>query len=246
MVEINSFIRFLKINFLFSFVVLVGACNPFSIRGSKKPHSIQMVAYFSHTPKVEDADSALLLKFKTLFDSLNYTMSKVIFYNQADLIKGDSSHRLDSFFVQQLLCFAKQQFKNQNFMPTILLFNTGGLRQSLLKGDVTKGHIYELMPFDNQLVLGRISGEYLFSLHQRMKEREGDPYWILGSFCHNQSLSNSFDVNQIDSLQNYYLLTTDFLLAGGDRILDKHMVEIVNIDSNFLIRDVLFQQLLSN
>lgn len=246
MIEFKGNIKCILNNFLVIFILLLGACNSASIRSVQKKQSPQLAGYFSYIPTVEDADSLLLFKFKTLFDSLNYSMSKVVFYNQVDFIKGDSSHGLDSFFVQQIVDFAKQQYHNQPFMPAVFLFNTGGLRQSLLKGEVTKGHIYELMPFDNQLVLGRVSGHYLVSLHQKLIERKGDPYWILDAFCHNQSRSIAFDVNQIDSSHYYYLLTSDFILAGGDRILDKQMVDVINSDSSFLIRDVLLKQLLSN
>ena len=53
--------------------------------------------------------------------------------------------------------------------------NYGGIRSYLPKGDITIGRIFELMPFDNLIVLQEIKGDTLLSFLNFIAERNGWP-----------------------------------------------------------------------
>jgi len=50
------------------------------------------------------------------------------------------------------------------------LLNNGGLRTSLPKGEITRGKIFELMPFENEIVIVELSGENMLDLIDYIKK----------------------------------------------------------------------------
>lgn len=59
--------------------------------------------------------------------------------------------------------------------PAFCVLNFGGLRTSLPKGNITMGKIYELMPFENELVLVTITEEKVHEFIQYIKEKGPQP-----------------------------------------------------------------------
>ena len=92
------------------------------------------------------------------------------------------------------------------FQDTIdmVLFNNGGLRSSLSEGNITKRDIYQLMPFENELVVLSLSLDDVDDLMNYLNHTGGQP----------SAFSDWF---QIDELP-FYVLTTDYLANGGDKM----------------------------
>ena len=61
--------------------------------------------------------------------------------------------------------------------PTFCLLNTGGIRSTLNKGEITKGDIYKLMPFDNELVWVKLPIEMLKDIEDYLMTKGGDEKW---------------------------------------------------------------------
>jgi 5'-nucleotidase len=51
--------------------------------------------------------------------------------------------------------------KKRDDLPVISLLNTGGLRSGLAKGEITRGNLMTLLPFDNFMVEVVVNGEYV-------------------------------------------------------------------------------------
>lgn len=144
---------------------------------------------------------------------LSAQMNQTVVITTAALTKDKSESTLGNF-VTDAMFFLFDSLRQQTDLPLVLM-NRGGMRASLPQGTVTVGHIFELMPFDNELVILSLSGEELKSVFKRIIEKQ-------------HAFKNAFvKVNAGDTLiqlngttlvaQNRYtVLTSDYLANGGD------------------------------
>lgn len=96
--------------------------------------------------------------------------------------------------------------------------NNGGLRTSLPKGEITKGKIFELMPFENELVVVTISQANFDSLVSYTKKVGGQPISGVKFNFSTTTPSIKFKYRKNDKSLNktYKILTSDYLANGGD------------------------------
>jgi 2',3'-cyclic-nucleotide 2'-phosphodiesterase (5'-nucleotidase family) len=96
------------------------------------------------------------------------------------------------------------------------LLNFGGLRTSLPKGEITKGKIFELMPFENELVVLTLNKDSLKSLIHYLNNVGGQP--ISGNISFKFS-GKEFILDENLFPNNYVkILTSDYLAGGGDKM----------------------------
>ncbi|HYG53000.1 MAG TPA: 5'-nucleotidase, partial [Flavobacteriales bacterium] len=99
------------------------------------------------------------------------------------------------------------------------LMNNGGLRVSLKKGQVTRGKIFELLPFENYLCGLSLSGRELVSeFGPYLLEKKGQPVSANVFIEYEGKKIKRFELNgqPIDSLTSYVIVTNDYLSNGGD------------------------------
>jgi len=100
--------------------------------------------------------------------------------------------------------------------------NTGGIRSNLKAGPVTVGNIYEIMPFENELVVADLTGEQVMdAVRQGVRSRGGEPVsGILvrtgGTPEHPELLITWSDGQPIDPKEVVKVATSDYLLASYD------------------------------
>lgn len=101
--------------------------------------------------------------------------------------------------------------------PDLCILNQGGLRASLPKGQVTLGNIYELMPFDNELMIVSLEKHSLDSLLNFIASKGGAPVAGMRMTIENDS-ARAFSLLQPkqDDKWKFRVLTSDFLANGGD------------------------------
>ena len=99
-----------------------------------------------------------------------------------------------------------------------VLMNHGGLRAPIPKGTVTTENAFLLMPFENELVVTKLSGKKVKNLFNYFVQRKSAhplskqvKLEIIGDNYSLKIKDKSFDENQ-----SYYVLTTDYLQTGGD------------------------------
>jgi len=159
-------------------------------------------------------------------DSLKKTMNAVLANSAQVLVKELPEGLLGNYCADA--CFRQtEQVCQQNNLPApdFLFLNHGGLRASLPKGAITTGNVYEVMPFENELVLLHISGADADSLIQHIASMGGAPvsgvrFSIEGKRAKNISIKG----NAFDEGKKYIVATSDYLANGGDgfRILKKY------------------------
>ena len=89
-------------------------------------------------------------------------MDLVLAENETELIKAQSEGTLGNFIADALL----QKGIDYAYHPIdFAIVNNGGIRlPSLPSGNITVGKIYELMPFDNMIVVLKVSGNIVQQL----------------------------------------------------------------------------------
>lgn len=102
--------------------------------------------------------------------------------------------------------------------------NSGGLRANIRAGLVKVGDIYEVMPFENELVVADYTGaEILDIVRTGVQRRLGEPCSgvkaVLSGTVEAPVLTITWsDGSPIDPEALYAVATTDYLLASGDSI----------------------------
>ena len=102
-----------------------------------------------------------------------------------------------------------------------VLLNHGGIRASISKGDITTRTAYNVMPFENSMVVCELDGETVGEFINYLKfSKKAHP--ISGI---NIVLDNSYNLieakindKEISKNKIYSVATTDYLLNGGDKM----------------------------
>jgi len=110
-----------------------------------------------------------------------------------------------------------------NEIRVITMLNNGGLRTPINEGDVLLRNIFELMPFDNQIVLVRLSPDKFQEMISYIERTGGEP---ISGFRK--------DDPPIDT--EFWIATSDYLADGGDKmVFFKNPLEYVK--TGVILRD---------
>jgi len=172
---------------------------------------------------------------------LETEMNEVIARNAEELVKARPNATLNNWFADALLQEARYVSKQK---VDIAMQNYGGIRVPFLKkGDVTVGNIYELMPFDNKLVLLTMSGELLQKLLNRIAEKGGWPISHTLQFRINGDVATDIRVHDVPmkKSENYTIAIADYIANGGDNCFFLEQAERQDFD--LLIRDMIIKHL---
>ena len=122
-----------------------------------------------------------------------------------------------------------------------VLLNHGGIRSIISKGDITLRSAYNIMPFENSIVVCQLKGSDL---------KELIDYLILNKKAHpisgisivldeNYSLLDvTINGEKIDQEKVYHVATSDYLLKGGDQ-MNFFEKSKKNITLDYKIRNIL-------
>ncbi|MDR7857007.1 5'-nucleotidase C-terminal domain-containing protein [Tissierella sp.] len=131
----------------------------------------------------------------------------------------------------------------------VAIQNGGGLRRTLEKGTITMGDLYEIMPFDNQLVTLEMTGADLKKAidHGINNPDIGNGQFagLIVEFDKDAEFENRItkisleDGTPLDMNAYYTVVTNDFLITGGDKYDFSNARNIV--DTFIPIRDVLVE-----
>ena len=145
-------------------------------------------------------------------DSVEIEMNEILAELGKDLIanrkpSGNLSNWVaDAIFVNQTKHVRLKE-------PAFCLLNHGGIRATLNKGQVTRGDMFKVMPFDNEIVWVRMPIEYFPEIAVFLRERGGDP---ISSAVIDK---NGLQVNGVlERTTHVWIITSDYLLNGGDNM----------------------------
>ena len=103
----------------------------------------------------------------------------------------------------------------------ICLLNHGGIRSIIPKGNVTTRTAFNVMPFENSVIIVELTGEKVKELAEYIiKEKKPHPLYGLKIHVDEQLNINAIEVNNspLDLNKKYYVATSDYLSNGGDNM----------------------------
>lgn len=149
-----------------------------------------------------------ILPYKLRLDS---SLNQVVAFNNQDLNKGIPESNLANWFADCMLSVAQRTRASK---ADVALFNLGGLRTEWGKGEIRKSNVFELMPFENELVSVQVSKDDFLNLIQVLIKKQGAP--VAGFTVEINSLTGFVKGIKVPEKDSIWVLTSDYLLNGGD------------------------------
>lgn len=185
----------------------------------------------------DSSTTAFLQPYKQTLDK---TMNAVLTQSVAPLARQKVESGLTDLLCDAMLLQAQQRYGKPIDMSHLNYF---GVRSDLPKGNITVGNVYEVMPFDNLLVVLTVKGSMLmqflnhFALHDEALLIGGIRVKLHDKVVQSVTFTNgrAFDPNQ-----TYTIAMSDYIANGGsDATFLKDAVSRDNV--NYLIRDAFIE-----
>ncbi|WP_423819132.1 5'-nucleotidase [Salinimicrobium sp. TIG7-5_MAKvit] len=173
------------------------------------------------TPDIPANDS--LENFITPYkEHINKEMEEVLAYLPYNLSKSDGRYNTA---IGNLMADALMELSNPIFNKRtgenidIVMLNYGGIRSSIAKGDVTTRSAFQVMPFENEVVVAALKGEAVREMIHYLID-SGTAHPVAGIELQLETDNSIKKVliqgkPLVDSA-TYYVATNDYLLEGGD------------------------------
>ncbi len=201
--------RFLFISFA---LVFFAACSPkvYQVR------SVSTSFVEANNQLGEDASVAeIIAPYKKQLDT---QMDKVIGYAAKEILNGRKEN--ETLLGNLVADMSYKRAKKEAKTPIDLAFVTfGGLRTSIPAGAIKVSDIFELMPFENELVVLEVDATVISQLFDYL------------AYTRNIAISNSkvliendkikdvlINGEPIEAQKTYHIVTSDYLASGGDNM----------------------------
>jgi 2',3'-cyclic-nucleotide 2'-phosphodiesterase (5'-nucleotidase family) len=220
----------LKIIIFLSLVILTACSRKTSVQNITNSHVI------INNELVDSTTYKLILPYKKTLDE---QMNSVIATSEEALVKADIESTLGNFFCDGVIYETKKILRKDSNLVDIAIFNKGGLRNSLPKGNITVGNVFELMPFDNELVMLNLSGKQIKNMCNKVIEKGGIPIGGMRMEIKGTTPTKiTIKGIDFDETKNYWVVTSDYLANGGDSYsFFNNPIERKNL--NVLLRNVI-------
>ena len=220
-------------HFLFIATAILCSCN-------QAPHKLTAIEC-GNIKVTEPGNKAGAENIKAILDKYKPTIEQVkapvIGTSQTELTSYLPESPLMNFAADAIFKIAQREQKTD-----LALTNKGGLRNTLPKGELTFGDIYNVFPFENRLTFLTLNGTQLMQLF-------GDIAKVGGEAISGARLTISADGKLIDATvggkavnpeQNYRIATLDYLAEGNDKLYTLAKGSDVQI-TDLALRDLIIQ-----
>lgn len=205
-------IKKLKFLGLFGLMTLTVSCTTQTLHQEK-------FDFLANTPidSALEEDSEMVSFILPYKQKLDTEMNRVITYTPVDLTKDGFYCTLCNLTADMTLEYINLHFINEpKLQADAVVLNYGGLRRSFNKGPLTVGNVYELMPFENELMLLTLTGQSVIEMMDYLRT------FSVGHPVANISIKSvndyTIDGKPISDQKTYRIATTDYLYNGGDRM----------------------------
>lgn len=182
------------------------------------------------------ADKSYIAYLKPLQEKMNAQMNVVIGESEFTMRAHKPESLLSNFSAD---VYKKSASEYMKFPVDVAIVNLGGLRTSVPQGAITVRKVFELMPFENELVVVWLKGDKLNALLQGFAAIGGQGVAGL-TFEIRKGKAEKILIGgvPIDLNKTYTVATNDYLAAGNDKMepLAQH---IKSEFTNIKIRDML-------
>lgn len=191
--------------------------------------------------EVSALDSQVVQLYLPYKEILEKDMLRVISTSEIEMVKNKPESLLTNLLADILIekgALEANSLGLENY-PLISYFNYGGIRTSLPGGDITVGTIFELMPFENEMVFVLLKGKQIQEFFNSVAEKGGDSVGGSRFIISEKKAKNVLVGNEkLMPDNNYWVVTNDYVANGGDG-LEIFLQNQKLINSGFKIRDVI-------
>lgn len=219
MIKLKNYNRFFTLfSFLFLFFLL-NSCT------TKKYYNYKIEGKQLPVSKESGETEAIESFINPYRNHINKDLDNVLAYcpETMDKSKGEWQTNIGNLMADLTVEMANPVFQSREKKAIdICLLNHGGIRSIIPKGNVTTRTAYEVMPFENSLVVVELKGDQLKEMADYIiKERKPHPLSGLKIvFDKNSKVVKSLTVKgkAIENQNIYYVVTSDYLSNGGDKM----------------------------
>lgn len=216
--------------------LLLGSCAPkhYQLVGVERTRII-VDSRYDQNP--DEAAAQFIAPYKKVNDSIMAPiMGRVAHNMHPDRPESDLSNLLSD-----ILVWASKDYNEQ---PVLGIYNMGGIRADLIKGDVTYEDVLSIAPFENKIAFTTLSGESLLKLFRQIAHRGGEGVskgTELVITKDGQLVSARLHGQEIDPKADYRVVTIHYILQGNDGMTaftegkDEVSPEDASNNSRFLI-----------
>lgn len=157
-------------------------------------------------------------------ESVNKSMDTILAFAPETYSKNDGLFNTaignlmaDIVFKESNPIFSKRTTKRID----AVILNHGGIRSIISKGTITTRTAYEVMPFENSIVVVALKGKQLNTIITFLsKAKRAHPIsGIILTIDKNHQIIKALVGNKpIDESKTYYVATSDYLYNGGDKM----------------------------
>lgn len=214
------------LKFVYIFIIGAGLLACSSVRNIYvEPESVAVTAEYEKS----NALDSMIQPYRTELDA---EMSEVIAKAEQDFERGRPNGVLNNWSTDALLMLYRSRFYRDE--PVMSMLNVGGLRNPISKGDVLLSDIFKLMPFDNEVVFVKLPISVKKEIEDYLLMKNGEP--IGGAVLKDGELT----IDQLDEEDYFWVITSDYLLGGGDKMyFFKKNIEVKY--ANRLLRDAFIE-----
>jgi len=163
------------------------------------------------------ADSSYIATLQPIKKQVDEKMNIVIGYTK-ETMRGHAPESLLSNFSADVYRQVASEYLKQPV--DIAIVNLGGLRTIIPAGDITVRKVFELMPFENELVILWLKGSDLYDLCQYFASMGGEGISGLRFKIENGKATNiTIGGQNIDKAGIYTIATNDYLAGGNDKMI---------------------------
>lgn len=181
---------------------------------------------------------------KPFRESVNKDLDSTLAYAVDTFSKTDGklNTAIGNFMADAVLEMSNPVFKSRTKKDIdMVILNHGGIRSIISKGNISSRTAYEIMPFDNNVVVAPMKGKQIKNMLSYLADRKrAHPISNLKLTLNKDYTINEALINKstIDFNKTYYVATNDYLYNGGDRMYFlKSKDSVINLD--YKIRNLL-------
>lgn len=180
-----------------------------------------------------DAMDSLIAPYKAEKEA---SMNVVIGEVAETMEVGKPESKLTNLIADILLTEGRQYVEDVDMAVT----NVGGIRRTLFAGPITIGDVFEILPFDNSLLVLEYKGSDILALADAVAVKGGESIAGMTLTIRDGKAENvRVGGEEVDTARVYKVVSTDYLSWGNDQ-LEPLANYIKSTPLNMMMRDAMF------
>lgn len=206
-------IKFLLLGF--AALVVTSCKTPLSIANVKTEKNISIA---KDLPEDQNFNQ-IIAPYKA---ELEGKMNTKISYTSVDLNKSGDNSNLGNLLADYTFDGANDWAKKNGIANGVdaALINVGGIRSTIGAGNILTKSIYEVMPFENEVIIVKMKGSDLKGLFDYYSTtQKNNPISHLYIETDGGKLTKELiNGKEVEANRDYYIATSDYLAMGGDNM----------------------------